>query len=162
MKAVQSHEGTKTRRLAGSSSFLRAFVAFVFVALTFAACRGVPDPPPVRREQQVAWRPLGTWTGRGHKQTESFTSDTGTLRAHWKTTNPDASGAAFSLTIHSAISGRPLATIVEQSGAGGGTAYLYEEPRVFHAVIDAANVDWTVTIEEGVVGSVVQPRSGEQ
>jgi hypothetical protein len=147
-------------RFTRTQSSVRVFVAFLGLWCVFASqgCRGVPDPPPSARRDQTAWRPLGTWSGHGHKQTESFTSDTGTLRAHWQTTNPDATGGVFRLTIHSAISGRPLEQIVEHTGAGKGTAYLYEEPRVFHAVVDSAGLDWTVTIEEGVVGSLAGPR----
>lgn len=126
------------------------------------ACGGPPDPPAARARDSVAWQKLGTWAGRGHKQTESFTSDTGTLRAHWQTANPEAAGAVFRLTIHSAISGRPLEQIVEHTGAGQGTAYFYEDPRVFHAVVDSAGVDWTFTVEEAVVGSVTPPPSDRQ
>lgn len=126
------------------------------VMAALAACGGgaADAPAAVTQADEVAWRPLGTWSGRGHRQTESFTSETGNLRARWETTEADPDGA-FSLTIHSAISGRALERIVEHRGQGKGTAYLYEDPRVFHAVVDSAGVDWTVTIEEAVRGAAV-------
>lgn len=97
------------------------------------------------------WHSLGSWSGRGVSQTESFTSDTGALRVRWTTKNPPApGGGAFELTINSAISGRPLAVAVEQQGAGGATAYVTEDPRVFFAVVNSAELDWSFTIEEGI------------
>lgn len=75
------------------------------------ACQAPAAKPP---ETEVVWRALGTWSGQGNRQTESFTSDSGSLRALWKTSNPAAPGAgAFRLTIHSAISGRPLQEAVD-------------------------------------------------
>lgn len=126
--------------------------------VALSGCRGTPDPPPVVRGHSVAWHALGTWSGRGHKQTESFTSDIGTLRVRWEATNAEAS-AVFQLTVHSAISGRPLEQIVDHTGAGSGTAYLYEDPRVFHAVVDSSGMDWSFTVEEAVSG-VVAPGRG--
>jgi hypothetical protein len=76
----------------------------------------------------------------------------------WETTNPQPTGGAFVLTIHSAISGRPLEEIVSHTGAGKGTAYLSEEPRVFHAVVESHGVDWSFTIEEAVPGAVARTR----
>ena len=56
----------------------------------------------------------------------------------------------FQLTIHSAISGRPMQVVVDQAGDGEGTAYFSDDPRVFFAVVDSKNIDWTFTIEEPV------------
>ena len=82
-------------------------------------------------------------------QTESWPSDSGAMRVRWTTTNATPDGA-FQLTIHSAISGRPMQTVVEQTGDGDGTAYFSDDPRVFFAVVDAKHLDWTFTIEEPV------------
>ena len=79
------------------------------------------------------------------KQLTQYTDDKGEAKA-----TKDSADANFLLTIHSAISGRPLEVMVEQKGNGEGTAYLSEDPRVFFAVVDAANIDWTFTIEEPV------------
>jgi hypothetical protein len=40
------------------------------------ACRATPPPP----KDVVVWKPIGTWSGRGDKQTETFTGDTGGFR----------------------------------------------------------------------------------
>lgn len=104
---------------------------------------------PVSRKETI-WRPLGTWSGHGNLQSESFPGDSGAMRIRWATKNAPDPAAPFTLTIHSAISGRPLMVMVEHKGNGEGTAYLSEDPRVFFAVVEAADLDWTFTIEEPV------------
>jgi hypothetical protein len=100
----------------------------------------------------VAWRSVGSWSGRGNSQTESFTSDTGSLRVRWRTDHEVRPGdGSFRLTLHSAISGRPLVQAVDHHGAGADTAYVGEEPRVFFAVVDSAGLEWSFTIDEGSV-----------
>jgi len=56
--------------------------------------------------------------------------------------------------VHSAVSGRPLALAVEHRGVGHDTAYVNEDPRLFHLVIESTNLDWAVTIEEAVIASI--------
>lgn len=127
---------------------LRVLVSGILV-LVLAACERTPPASPAR--EVVVWEKLGSWSGRGATQTESFTGETGFLRVHWKTDgNAAADDGTFVLAIHSAISGRPLATAVDHRGAGGGTAYVNEDPRVFYAVVESAALDWSFTVEEGV------------
>jgi hypothetical protein len=76
----------------------------------------------------------------------------------WSTSNETRPGAGtFRLTIHSAISGRPLQVAVDQQGPGRDMAYVHEDPRVFFAVVDAAGLDWSFTIDEAVVGQPKDP-----
>lgn len=71
------------------------------------------------------------------------------MRITWRTGNgPPA--APFTLTMHSAISGRPLQVMVEQHGPGEGVAYLTEDPRVFFVVVESADIDWTFAVEEPI------------
>ena len=59
--------------------------------LLVTACRSEPARPQTK--EVVVWRQLGSWSGRGDKQTETFTSDTGGFRVHWETKReapPDA------------------------------------------------------------------------
>ena len=95
------------------------------------------------------WRKVNTWSGRDRLQSESWPSDTGAMRVRWQTSHA-AAGGSFQLTIHSAISGRPMQTVVDQLGDGEGTAYFSDDPRVFFAVVDSQNLDWTFTIDEPV------------
>jgi hypothetical protein len=116
--------------------------------LTVGACRA-PSKPPVGRE--MAWRRLGSWSGHGNTQTESFASDTGSMRVQWKTTKETPPGAGtFRLAINSSISGRTLQVTVDRRGVGADTAYIQEDPRVFFAVVESANLDWSFTVEEAV------------
>lgn len=95
------------------------------------------------------WHALGTWSGRGDIQTGSFDVTTGALRLRWETRDERAPGTgAFRVSLHSAISGRPLQTIVDTKGIGAGTAHLEDEPRVSYLVVESQNVGWTATLEE--------------
>ena len=55
----------------------------------------------------------------------------------------------FRLTIHSAISGRPLVTVADQHGPGKGTFFVNEAPRTFHAMVESDDIEWSFQIEEG-------------
>jgi hypothetical protein len=124
--------------------------AAALVALVVLVTSGCRQPKPAPRTE-VAWRRLGSWSGQGNAQSESFTSDTGSMRVQWKTSNEASPGTGtFRLIINSAISGRPLLTAVDRSGTGSDVAYVQEDPRVFFAVVESANLDWSFTIEEAV------------
>ena len=56
----------------------------------------------------------------------------------------------FRVSLHSAISGRPLQIIVDRTGVGSDVAFLEDEPRVSYLVIESENVDWSTTLEEAV------------
>ncbi len=116
--------------------------------LLVAGC-GVESKPAT--EDTFIWQQLGSWTGRGSQQTESFISETGSLRVKWETRNEAARGGGrFQVTVHSAISGRPLALAGESRGVGHDISYINEDPRVFFLVVDSANLEWSVTVEEGL------------
>ena len=128
------------------------------IAAAFGAACGSQPAPAARGV--VTWRAVGSWSGQGNAQTESFTSESGALRVRWETKNEDAPGAGtFRFTIHSAISGRPLLVAVDRRGIGRDTAYVDEDPRVFYGVVESARVEWSFTIEEPVAGDMTdQPR----
>jgi len=130
---------------------LVAISVLVFIA---ADCGSQPVPAA---KQVVVWHAMGSWSGRGNAQTESFNSETGSLRVRWQTNNEaSADAVAFRLTAHSAISGRPLQVAVDYHGVGRGTAYIAEDPRVFYIVVESANIDWSFTVEEGVMGTLTE------
>jgi hypothetical protein len=116
-----------------------------------------PGDPPADSSSAAGpatvWHALGTWSGRGERQTESFDVTSGSLRLTWETLAAGAPGAGrFTVTLHSAISGRPLETIVETQGPGADTASLAAEPRVAYLLIKSEGLDWRVRLEEGVRG----------
>ena len=118
------------------------------------ACETRTDSREAAPKNVTVWRPIGTWSGRGNSQTGSFTVETGALRLRWATQRESGPGRGrFRVTLHSAISGRPLQVIVDRTGVGNDLSYLEDEPRVSYLVIESEHVDWTATLEEAVVGS---------
>lgn len=116
-----------------------------------SACRRA-EPPKLQKAQ--IWQTVGSWSGRGSVQTESFPSD-GAIRIRWSTTNVTPPGPGmFRVTIHSAISGRPLATAVDHQGVGGDVAYIGEDPRVFYAEVESSDLEWAITIEDATAAVV--------
>ena len=131
----------------------RALAAGLAAAVT-AGCGPGTTKTAQGAARGVAWRPLGSWSGRGSLQTESFTSETGALRVRWETKVPNAAAppaaGVFRLNAHSAISGRMIQQVVEQAGAGTGVGYIQSEPRVFYVVVDSNQLSWTFTVEEAI------------
>jgi hypothetical protein len=128
----------------------------VAVAAGAAGCRQHENAPAAGTPQMI-WRSVGTWSGRGSKQTESFTSDTGALRVRWeaKPAAGDSNDRTFRLTAHSAISGRVLQQVVDERGPGSGIDYVSQDPHVFYMAVESAGLDWQFTVEEGIAGEIV-------
>ena len=126
-------------------------IVLIVAALITGSCRSQSKP---EAKLTVGWRPIGTWSGHGNEQTDSFNIESGQFRVKWETRNemPDGAGS-FRVVAHSGVSGRPIAPVVEHSGVGRDTAYVSDEPRPYFLVIESANVDWSVTVQEGVAGS---------
>ncbi len=137
-------------------TLLRAALIVLPLLAVPALATGCAAPPALAEQapgSDTAWRTLGTWTGKGSRQTESFDVVSGAMRLRWQTTAP-ASGASaagrFRVTLYSAISGRPLQEVVDHVGPGSGTAHISDDPRVSYLVIDADGVEWNATLDEGV------------
>lgn len=130
----------------------QALIGLLTVGSAVACTRAQANPTLPVRERAVGWRQLGSWSGHGSLQTESFTSDTGALRVRWETTAPATSGATptFRLTAHSAISGRPLQQVTEFTGAGSGVSYVQQDPHVLYLVVDANQLSWKFSVEEAI------------
>jgi hypothetical protein len=47
---------------------------------------------------------------------------------------------------------------VEHQGDGHGVAYVTEDPRLYHLVVESGGVDWSIKVEEAVVGDVQESR----
>jgi hypothetical protein len=121
------------------------------VAATPSQPPAVTTPPAARRDEATIWRPVGSWSGRGNIQTESFRSDSGDMRVRWQTSHESTPGTGvFHAVVHSAISGRPLQTAVDERGVGQGTDYIGEDPREFFIVVESSNLEWAFTVEEAI------------
>ena len=117
------------------------------IASLFAAC-GTASPPA---EEITVWRPLGKWSGGGLLQTDPFISNTGQLRVTWEARDQAPSQAGtLKISLHSDVSGRALAVVVDRRGAGREVTYVSEDPRSFFLVIESKHLDWSVEVAEGI------------
>jgi hypothetical protein len=139
-----------------------ASVIFVFPLFALAGCETRPARAEAATGVTTVWHQLGEWSGRGNRQSDSFDVTTGALQLRWETRGDATAGASrFRVTLHSAISGRPLQVIVDRAGPGSGTAYVEDEPRVSYLVIESDQLEWTAKLEEAVGSTVGAPRKVE-
>ena len=137
-------------RFLNSKLRLGAVLSCLAALVLLAACRSeIPRPEP---RAVVVWRPIGSWSGRGEKQTETFTSDTGGFRVRWTTTKESPPGAGrLRVVFRSGDSGREIIEAIDARGTGGGIEEVAaDRPRWFYVTIESANVDWTVSIDERI------------
>jgi hypothetical protein len=136
----------------------RRLLALGVLPLIVSACSS-GTPPQTKNTETIVWRPVGTWSGQGNALTESFVSDTGTLRMRWETRSAgNNSRGRFRLTLHSGVSGRLIATAAdEHGGEGRGESIVTEDPRMYYAVVESSDLDWQFGIEEGVVWTLSEP-----
>lgn len=133
---------------------LRAFL-IAAIAASAAACRS--EPPPASKapaaKEVVIWREVGSWSGRGNAQTESFTSDTGGFRVRWETRNETKPGAGhLKVVFRSGDSGRPIIEAVDVRGVGHDEEVVADNVRWYFLTIESENVDWTVHVDERLRG----------
>ncbi len=111
-----------------------------------ASCHSASKQPKPR---PVSWRAVGSWSGRGNAQTDSFDIDYAPCRIRWDARNETARGAGkLHITVNSSVSGRELATPVDHQGAGHDLVYVNVDPHYSYLVIQSSNEDWSVTVEE--------------
>jgi len=118
-----------------------------------AACRGEHVSRSARPSAESGrhWNVLGTWSGTGDRQTESFDITSGSLRLVWWSSGAQGPDAGhLRVALHSSISGRPLETVVDVRGAGADTVLVAAEPRVAYLLVESDHVEWRLTLEEGV------------
>jgi len=115
-------------------------------------CRSeTPRPQP---QAVVIWKPVGSWSGRGDKQTETFTGDNGGFRVHWETANESGGAGRLRVVFRSGDSGREIIEAIDAHGTGSGTEEVAaERPRWYYVTIESANVDWKVSIDERIEGT---------
>lgn len=144
------------RRKGAVGSPILILPVLVTAVLCSPACGSQPaSAPPPQQTAVVGWRSLGSWSGRGSTQTESFIVQGSLVRVRWETKNqPSAGTGTFRLTLHSAVSGRSLAVVADHRGAGKGEAYVPEEPRPAYLLVESDQLDWSFTVEEGETGTV--------
>ena len=128
-----------------------ACLPLILAAALFANGCG-SEPPGPEAHPVVVWKPIGSWSGHGDRQTETFTSDTGGFRVHWQATKEIQAGAGrLRVVFRSGDSGREIIEAIDARGEGGGIEEVAaERPRWYYITIESANVDWTVSLDERI------------
>ena len=129
---------------------LARVIAAVALLAGGAACR---KPAASHATDVVVWKEVGSWSGRGNLQTESFTSDTGGFRVRWQTRNESKPGAGtLKVVFRSGDSGRPIIDAVDARGVDEDAVEVADNVRWYYLTIESANVDWTVHVDERLRG----------
>jgi hypothetical protein len=150
MRRLKPIWNTNSRfRMLNSPSRRPALLLCVAALAFLTACR---EGPPPARHPVVVWKPIGSWSGRGDKQTETFTSDNGGFRVHWETANEARPGSGrLRVVFRSGDSGREIIEAIDAHGVGSGVEEVAaERPRWYYVTIESANVDWKVSIDERI------------
>jgi hypothetical protein len=125
-------------------------VVFALGCALIAGCRseGTAETP-IADPAVMSWHQVGSWSGHGDKQTESFTSDTGGFRVRWETSHEAAPGQGrLRVVFRSGDSGREIMDAVDEHGVGQGTSYVGDRPRWYFLTIESTGVDWSVAVDE--------------
>ena len=130
----------------------RHFGLFLISLLFLAGVSCERKPPPQEQKNvEPVWKTIGTWSGHGNQQLETFPIERFTWRVRWETKNESPPGAGrFHLTANSGDSGRILADVVDTRGVGSDVVYVTELPHRYYLVVTSSGVDWTITAEEPV------------
>jgi hypothetical protein len=122
-------------------------VALALVVLWAAACSTSSAPA----ERVTTWRSLGSWSGRGNQQLETFPIQGGAMRLYWETANEAEAGKGYlKVRLQSGDSGRVLAEPIDARGVGRDTANLVVEHHRVYLTVESAGVDWSIRAEEAV------------
>jgi hypothetical protein len=125
----------------------RKTTIIALTAIVLGGCRS--EPKVEAKPAPLAWQKVGTWSGRGNAQTDSFDIGFSQCRIRWETRNEKPPGqGTLHVTVNSAVSGRELAVAVDHRGVGHELAYVGVDPHFSYLVIESSNVDWSVTVEE--------------
>jgi hypothetical protein len=123
--------------------------AFAILLLMLTGCRAAKPVPA----EVVIWKEVGSWSGRGRAQTESFTSDTGGFRVRWETSNESPPGSGrLKVVFRSGDSGRPIIEAVDVRGVGKDAEEVADNVRWYFLTIESAGVDWKVSVDERLRG----------
>ncbi len=86
-------------------------------------------------------------------QTDSFNIESGEFRIKWEANHETSPGMGrLQIMVHSGVSSRPITLAVDHQGPGHDIAYVRDDPRPYYLVITSKDVDWSVRVEEAVVG----------
>ena len=119
----------------------------VLVTLLGTSCEY--KPPAAEKHVEPVWKQVGTWSGHGNQQLETFPIEHFTWRVRWETKNESPPGSGrFHVTANSGDSGRILAEVADVKGVESDVTYITELPHRYYFVVTSTGVDWTLTAEE--------------
>lgn len=122
------------------------------MAMVCVAMLGGCGPAPsktVEKTVPAVWKAVGTWSGHGNAQTESFEIGYEQCRIRWEARDETKPGAGhLRVVVNSAVSGRDLAVAVDHRGPGHDVSYVSVDPHYSYLVIESSNEEWSVTVEE--------------
>jgi hypothetical protein len=132
--------------------FLSLLCLSLFVVLPTASCEKDEAPIAQQEQPETVWKTIGTWSGHGNAQLETFPIERFTWRVRWETRNESPKGSGtFHVTANSGDSGRILADVVNTTGVDKGLSYVTELPHRYYLVVTSEGLDWTVTAEEPIL-----------
>ena len=94
------------------------------------------------------WVKVKTWRGSGIKQTENFAITGGKWRISWSAQNEPLPGAGVLQIMVYNEAGEMVSLAGNKQGPGGDVSYIYTKPGNYHLMINSANIDWGVEVEE--------------
>jgi len=120
--------------------------ALTLLSLANLACR---SEHTAKHKTKVEWRSVGSWSGHGDAQTDSFDIGYTDVRIRWETKNENPAGAGtLRVAVCSAVSGRELTVAVNSKGVGHNVAYVTVDPHWSYLLINSNDLDWSVSVEE--------------
>jgi len=140
------------------------FLFFLIAGLIVKVFVGIYDFPngaggtPVRGTNAVSagtipdsaatWANVRTWRGSGIKQTESFVISSRKWRISWSTGNEPSPDVGVLQVFVFNEAGDVVSLAGNKRGPGSDVSYVYGTPGEYHLMINSANIDWTVEVEE--------------
>lgn len=96
----------------------------------------------------TTWWLVKEWSGNGIKQTESFSITGREFRVVWKSSNePFPNAGVLQIYVHNAA-GELITLAANKQGVGEDTSHVRSRPGEHYLMINSANVDWKISVEE--------------
>ncbi len=110
---------------------------------TQTAAPATAPPQPAK-----TWHAIKTWSGSGMKETERFRTTNREWRVRWESRNEPFAGAGILQVYVYDGSGGMVAVAANKQGPGSDVSYVRSDPGDHYLMLNSANIDYTVTVEE--------------
>jgi hypothetical protein len=112
-----------------------------------ASAEQVSPKQAVNTNSPGAWRTVASWSGSGMKETESFNVESREWRISWETSNEPFAGAGLLQIYVYNDQGEMVSLAANRQGLGRDVSYVRGKGR-FHLMLNSANIDWSVMVED--------------